>query len=35
LCDDWVNALCEGAFPRLLRNGAAKKPRRRLSESAT
>jgi len=34
LCDDWVNALCEGAFPRLLRNGAAKKRPGSLSKSS-
>jgi AcrR family transcriptional regulator len=25
LCDDWVTALCNGSFPRLLRKGSAKK----------
>jgi TetR/AcrR family transcriptional repressor of bet genes len=25
LCDDWVTALCNGAFPRLLRASSAKK----------
>jgi TetR/AcrR family transcriptional repressor of bet genes len=31
LCEDWVSALCNGAFPRLLRNppAAVKKPARR------
>jgi TetR/AcrR family transcriptional repressor of bet genes len=33
LCDDWVNALCNGAFPRLLVSTRAKKagpaPKRR------
>ncbi len=24
LCEDWVNALCNGAFPRLMTNRAAK-----------
>jgi transcriptional repressor BetI len=24
LCEEWVNALCSGAFPRLLRTGAGK-----------
>jgi hypothetical protein len=24
LCEDWVNGLCRGAFPRLLRTGAGK-----------
>ena len=26
LCEDWVSALCNGAFPRLLRNAGARKP---------
>jgi hypothetical protein len=33
LCEDWVTALCNGAFPRLLANSRAKKadpaPKRR------
>jgi AcrR family transcriptional regulator len=29
LCEDWVNALCDGAFPRLLRQSAAARPRSR------
>jgi TetR/AcrR family transcriptional repressor of bet genes len=24
ICEDWVNALCSGAFPRMLRNGRRK-----------
>jgi TetR/AcrR family transcriptional repressor of bet genes len=33
LCEDWVSALCNGAFPRLLRTppAAGKKPARRKS----
>jgi TetR/AcrR family transcriptional regulator, transcriptional repressor of bet genes len=28
LCEDWVNALCNGGFPRLLAPPRAKKPDR-------
>ena len=30
LCEDWVNALCDGAFPRLLASRANAKPSRSL-----
>jgi AcrR family transcriptional regulator len=29
ICEDWVDALCHGAFPRLHRAASAAKPRRR------